>query len=89
MKAFGLVLALAGCTPAEQPMVMIMPEISACDTEALAGYVGAGREVLSGVRFAVPVRWIVPDSMITMDYNPERINFVLDADDVITRIYCG
>jgi len=89
MKAFGIVLALVGCAPAEQPMVMIMPEIPACDTEALAGYVGAGREVLSGVRFKVPVRWIEPDGLVTLDYNPERINFKLDADGVITRIYCG
>ena len=89
MKALWLVAVLAGCTPPEQPMVMITPEIAACEPQALAGYVGAGRDVLSGVRFRVPVRWIEPGGLVALDYNPARINFVLDADGVITRVYCG
>jgi hypothetical protein len=90
LKAFLLTMGtLAACAPAEHPMVMITPEISACDVKALSEFVGAGRAVLSGVVFTVPVRWIEPGGMITMDYSAERINFELDANSVITRAYCG
>ncbi len=90
MKIFFLTMgALVACAPAEQPMVMITPEISACDVEALGEFVGAERAVLSGVVFTVPVRWIEPDGLITMDYNAERINFELDVNSVIARAYCG
>ncbi len=88
MKGFWIVLgAVVACAPTEKSMMV--PEISACDVGALDEFVGAGREVLSGVVFKVPMRWIEPDGIITMDYNPERINFKLDEGGIITRVYCG
>jgi hypothetical protein len=34
-------------------------------------------------------RILKPDSMMTMDHNPERINIVHDDDGVVTRVWCG
>lgn len=36
-----------------------------------------------------PYRILTPDSMMTMDHNPERINVVHDADMTVTRVWCG
>lgn len=36
-----------------------------------------------------PYRVLTPDSMMTMDHNPERINVVHDADGKVTRVWCG
>lgn len=37
-----------------------------------------------------PVRALYPDSMATMDYNPERINLHLNPDnDMILAVGCG
>jgi len=34
-------------------------------------------------------RLLKPDSMMTMDHNPERINVVHGEDGVVTRVWCG
>ena len=36
-----------------------------------------------------PYRLLKPDSMMTMDHNPERVNVVHDDDMKITRVWCG
>lgn len=36
-----------------------------------------------------PFRILMPDSMMTMDHNPERINVVHDPDGKVTRVWCG
>lgn len=36
-----------------------------------------------------PYRILTPDSMMTMDHSPERINVVHDADMIVTRVWCG
>lgn len=34
-------------------------------------------------------RILKPDSMMTMDHNPERINVVHGDDGIVTRVWCG
>lgn len=34
-------------------------------------------------------RVIGPDTVVTMDYNPERLNLETDAAGRLTRAYCG
>ena len=36
-----------------------------------------------------PYRILLPDSMMTMDANPERVNVVHEKDGTVTRIWCG
>lgn len=34
-------------------------------------------------------RILKPDSMMTMDHNPERVNVVHGDDGIVTRVWCG
>jgi hypothetical protein len=36
-----------------------------------------------------PLRIYGPDQMVTMDYRPDRMNIVLDADDIVVEVRCG
>ena len=36
-----------------------------------------------------PVRIIPPGGIVTMEYNPKRLNVDLDSNDVIVRFWCG
>jgi hypothetical protein len=80
---------LSACAPLAPPVAINQPVISACDVDNLAHLVGLPRRALDGTSFEGPVRWLAPGSMMTMDFSPDRVNFELDADDIITRIYCG
>jgi len=35
------------------------------------------------------IRVIRPDQAVTQDFRPDRLNVELDAEDNVTRIYCG
>jgi polyisoprenoid-binding protein YceI len=35
------------------------------------------------------IRWLAPDSVMTMDYREDRLNVDLDAGGVVTRVRCG
>ncbi len=35
------------------------------------------------------IRWVGPDTVVTMDYSAARLNVALDKDDVITGGRCG
>jgi hypothetical protein len=36
-----------------------------------------------------PLRIYGPDQMITMDHRPDRMNIVLDGDDIVVEVRCG
>jgi ribulose-5-phosphate 4-epimerase/fuculose-1-phosphate aldolase len=36
-----------------------------------------------------PFRVIKPDSMVTMDHNPDRINVVIDDNEIVLEVKCG
>ena len=40
-------------------------------------------------RLSETVRIIPPDSVVTQDFRPDRMNVDLDADGIIIRIWCG
>lgn len=35
------------------------------------------------------VRVLRPDSMVTEDYSPDRVNIVVDENNIITSVHCG
>lgn len=65
-----------------------------CDADAAQQLVGGTADVelaeramaLSGAR---EFRWIPPNSAVTMDYRPTRLNVEYDEDSVVTAIRCG
>ncbi len=60
-----------------------------CGAAGFAGLVGQIGEIAEMLVLEAPKRVIPPGSAITQDYRLERINFDLDEDNRITRIWCG
>lgn len=44
---------------------------------------------LDGLKFENPIRVLKPGEFKTMDFNPKRINFGIDAQGYIRAISCG
>ncbi len=80
LPAIALAFAI-GCAP-------IIDDPLACDTSDYAALVGSN---VAAASFAagMNVRIIRPGDVITMDYNPNRLNLVVDGNGIITRVYCG
>ncbi|MCC5990942.1 MAG: hypothetical protein JJT99_00315 [Rhodobacteraceae bacterium] len=84
-----LVILLAACQ-AEQPDPMPNDAADACGAAALQGLLGQELTAFKALPdTASTTRIIGPDTAVTMDYRPERLNIEHDKDDIITRIYCG
>jgi len=77
-------LACAACaqTPATAP-------IGTCGAADLQNMVGQSADVLATMRFRTAMRVLGPDTAITMDYSPERINIAIDDRGYITAVTCG
>lgn len=78
-------------TPQDQPKVM---GDGVCDASGLQEHIGHKATAESGAILlnesgAAKLRWIPPDSMITMDYRKDRLNVSYDREMTITKITCG
>lgn len=51
--------------------------------------IGQEMSVLEGMTFPDSTRIIAPNSAITMDLQPTRLNFDLDEEGVIQKVWCG
>jgi len=60
-----------------------------CQAASLRYLVGKPASTLDGMRFAQPMRHILPNMAVTMDFKPERVNIVSDKKGVISQVYCG
>lgn len=59
---------------------------AACDFDA---WVGQKVDMDAIEKTGRIYRVLKPDSMMTMDHNPERVNVVHDDDMVVTKVWCG
>lgn len=98
-----LVLALAGCVPqVSEPLVsgpvpsgpIIEPDMhplppKTCGAAELQDLVGQSADRLQVMRFAVPMRVILPGQMVAMDYRPDRLTINVRPDGTIGRVACG
>jgi uncharacterized protein involved in copper resistance len=61
--------------------------------DALGVWIGKSHEEAKGDIEAgegvATIRVIRPDQAVTQDFSPDRLNVELDAEDNVTRIYCG
>jgi hypothetical protein len=51
--------------------------------------VGQSKDVLKTMKFVGPVRILGPDSVMTMDYSPARLNIIVSKDNIIKSVKCG
>lgn len=78
------VLALVACqTPA--------PTLPGPDACGASGYQSLVGRPLAAVTLPADVntRVIEPDSAVTLDYKPERLNIRLNEEGRIVEVYCG
>lgn len=89
------VLLLAACVPdAGNPPQGGIPQPdapgpTACGATELQYLLGQPAAVLSTMKFATTVRVIRPMTPITEDYSEQRLNIDVDANEKISRIWCG
>lgn len=86
-------LTLAGCqsAPAHKNGAAspVDPEMDRCGASQYQQYIGKPLSSLDGVRFEKKVRAVPYNSAVTMDFNLNRLNFMGDRQNIITRVYCG
>lgn len=88
-KAFATIALLAilpGClSETPQPPV----DTASCGASDFQYLRSQSVDVLAAMTFLAPMRVIGPDTIVTRDFLPNRLNVVHDADRIITRVYCG
>ncbi len=83
---------LAACAPGPvvAPSVPAIPtRPDTCGAAAQSGLLGRDATALERVLILGQVRLIRPGDAVTQDYSPQRINFEIDAGNVIRGITCG
>jgi hypothetical protein len=60
-----------------------------CGAAGYQNLVGRDRSVAEDLRLVQPHRIYGPDEAVTMDYNPDRLNFVIGEDGNIEEVRCG
>jgi len=60
-----------------------------CGVAGLREFIGQDESVVAATLFTNPIRIVRPGDMVTMDFNPQRINFRVGEDGLIDEITCG
>ncbi len=82
-------LVLAACVPEEEPPSRQLSEADTCGAEPLQLLVGVPFEPGDFEQAGRPLRILPPDSAMTMDHRPDRLNVDLDDAGTVIRIWCG
>lgn len=80
-------LGLAACETTKTTTTVI--PVATCDATPWQALVGQNRSVLGGMTVPAGTRIIEPNTMVTMDHNPSRLNIEIDARNRITTARCG
>jgi hypothetical protein len=91
MLPAAVVLLLTACAPLPlEPPASGPGGPASCNAGTLSSqFVGQDASVIFATTFTAPVRVIRPGDAVTEDFSPDRINFVLDANERVARVYCG
>ena len=103
MKRAYILIALAalpGCDPATPTPAPVPPPDApvpgppdpaddTCGAARYSGLLNQSEAQIATLGFDQPARIIRPGDPVTMDFNPGRINFLLDDQGNVDRIYCG
>lgn len=88
--------ALAACAPMggdmNGPATPAPPsnELGQCKADAYRSYIGKNRSELPAAAPGETRREVCTTCAMTMDFNPDRVNIVYDANsNLITQVKCG
>ena len=73
----------AGCQPAAEPVP------PSCGAARLGGWVGQPVAALDEQYLPQTVRLIRPGDAVTDEFQPGRLNVVLNASDLVVSFHCG
>ena len=84
-------IALSACTePVPGPVTPVPPAAEdTCGAAGLAALIGQPVSRFSAQARQGPARIMRPGQPVSLDYNPLRLNVLLDADDRIVGVSCG
>lgn len=83
-------LTLSGCQPENGDGGMVDPSPKgSCGAGALTHLIDQPVSAFEALDHQGPVRVIRPGEAVTMDYRLDRLNVVLDGQDVITDVNCS
>lgn len=80
------VLVLAACVQPDQPAQP--PADDACGAGKYQGLVGQPASVLDNMTFPAGTRIIQPNSAVTMDFRPDRMNVEISKNGRIDKLSC-
>jgi Peptidase inhibitor I78 family len=98
---FALPLVLLACVPAFVPSPVIdplpvvdpmpkpTPRQGTCGAEDMQDLLGQSADKLKVMRFAGPMRVILPGMMVAMDYQADRVTITVDRAGNISKVVCG
>lgn len=84
-----LLAALAACAPGEQTAEVAAASGDACGAAGRQALVGTSVGALDSATLPENRRIIFPGQAVTRDFQAERLNVEIGADDRIARVYCG
>lgn len=80
-------LGLAACETTKTTTVTV--PVQTCNASPYQALVGQNRSVLGGMTVPAGTRIIEPNTMVTMDMNPNRLNIEIDSRNRISGARCG
>ena len=88
-----MVLATSACAPKPTPTVGATA-VAGCNIDSLGDLIGKrGETALGSIAMqragAKAMRWLRPDTAMTMDYRTDRLNILLDDANIVTGFRCG
>jgi hypothetical protein len=87
MKRILALMLLAGCAAEQAPLPPQLEDT--CGAARFADLIGQDATALEKVLVLGPVRVIRPGDAVTMDFQPIRINFMINEHETIRTIDCG
>ncbi len=90
--AAAALLALTACAPSGETLDtnLNLPEKETeCGAYALRYLVGEPREDFDFEALDGPVRMLYPTTIVTQEYNPQRLNVHIGNSGIVTNLTCG
>lgn len=86
-----ILAALSACALVESgaPGAAVASGDDACGAAGLQTLVGTSVGTLDPAALPDPKRVIFPGQAVTMDFQAERLNVEIGADDQVARVFCG
>jgi len=89
VSSFCILIMLAACQTMAVLPALPSAEQDTCNAAQYSSLIGAHATDLERTLILQPVRVIRPDSLVTMDFLPTRLNFHINGRNEIARISCG